>query len=213
MSWGSLTDQKDLLVDLEKAIPLALIRDHTKTNDLITVTDEQLALYRASGVEAAQSYTGVWLGGKKWVTETTSRKRGKSGPRAYRLLWPASSGEVFVRYPGSDPVVERTSRGSRKVTLRATLPPLSWNVCCNPCASDSDDITLYYWTGAECGTFPSGIVVGVLKYIAYQISNPGSIGMTYTSDRAQNTIRSINNNALVASGALGEWKPFRSGPV
>lgn len=47
------------MADLEELLPLALIRTHTKTDDVPHVTDEQLSLYRSASFEAAEKYTGL----------------------------------------------------------------------------------------------------------------------------------------------------------
>src|SRR5688572_13974020 len=59
----------EVLYDLEKLIPISLIREHTKTDDVPAVSDDQLRLYRSASVEAAEQYTGLLLSSSKPITE------------------------------------------------------------------------------------------------------------------------------------------------
>ena len=55
--------------DWSTRLSLDVIRSHTKTDDIPGVTDEQLALYRAAAIEAAERYTGLLLAGQRTITE------------------------------------------------------------------------------------------------------------------------------------------------
>jgi hypothetical protein len=46
-------------INWDEYVSIDLIRRHTKTDDIPAVTDEQLKLYRAAAVEAAEFYSGL----------------------------------------------------------------------------------------------------------------------------------------------------------
>jgi hypothetical protein len=46
-------------LDWSGRLSIDMIRQHTKTDDIPGVTDDQLLIYRASAVEAAEAYTGM----------------------------------------------------------------------------------------------------------------------------------------------------------
>lgn len=48
--------------DIEAILPLDLVKVHCKIDDLPGITDDQLSLYRAAALEAAELYTG-----RKWI--------------------------------------------------------------------------------------------------------------------------------------------------
>lgn len=48
--------------DIEKILPLDLVKLHCKIDDLPGITDPQLSLYRQAALEAAEEYTG-----RKWI--------------------------------------------------------------------------------------------------------------------------------------------------
>lgn len=198
---------KSVDLDLDMLLSVDDIRAHTKTNDIPTVTDGQLRLYRTAAFEAAEQYTGQWLRGTKWVEETVRPQR-KPGPRIHNMQWPTRDGRVFVHIDGSTPYTEFLNPGAKKVTIRVMAHSLAFNRCCNPCASDGLDRVMYY-AGLKCAAdFPAGIAMGMLKYIAYNMSNPGDIQMTWTNDRRQAAARQVLNDAVEASGAAAEWRRY-----
>lgn len=196
-------------VDLELDMLLSVneIRAHTKTNDIPTVTDAQLELYRTAAFEAAEQYTGQWFRGTKWVEETV-RPRRKPGHRVHNMRWPTRDGRVFVHIAGVSPYTEFLNPGAKKVAIRDVTYSLTFNHCCNPCATDEADRVMYY-TGLKCAAdFPAGVAMGMLKYIAYNMSNPGDIQMVWTNDRRQAAARQVLNDAVEASGAAAEWRRY-----
>src|SRR5262245_63645284 len=99
-----------------------VIRAHTKTDDTPAVLDEQLRMYRASAVEAAEQYAGLLLSGIRNVTEPiegpTKTRPGRDW-YTFRLKYPVSDGFVYL-YGGTHPGDNATFRvplGARKIKV------------------------------------------------------------------------------------------------
>jgi hypothetical protein len=67
--------------DWTSRLSIEAIRDHTKTDDIPGVTDQQLKPNRAAAIEAAEKCTGLLLSGQRTITEPIEGpahpKRGK----------------------------------------------------------------------------------------------------------------------------------------
>src|SRR5262245_58879811 len=97
-------------LDWDAFVSLEMIRQHTKTDDVPSVTDEQLRLYRAAAVEAAEQYTGLLLSKQITVTEPLAGpRRVRPGKTHYRrhLQYPVADGLIYV-YGGRMPEENRT---------------------------------------------------------------------------------------------------------
>jgi hypothetical protein len=78
-------------------LSIEAIRSHTKTDDIPGVTEQQLILYRAAAIEAAERYTGLLLAGSRTITEPIQGPRHpKPGKFTYRhdLKYPSADGYV-----------------------------------------------------------------------------------------------------------------------
>lgn len=201
--------------DLEKLCPISLIRDHTKTDDSPSVTDVQLTLYRLAAFEAAEIYTGMILA----ETRTVRQNIATHGHRAkYRrvtkviLDFPTMDGVVM--FYGRDlirPETLRVAPGSRSIQIPVWLEALDASSCCNPCGQGAENwgITAMYRTGTECDQVPAQIVLGVLKYIAWNIKNPGDTPSMIKTGTQNTSLDDTSNNVALMSGALELWRQYR----
>lgn len=203
-------NRNNVNMDLEALLPLGLIRAHIKANDIVTITDDQLSLYRESAFEAAGQFTGLWLRGKRWVTETVKTGKRMKPVIAHKLKYPPLEGRihVFGDIIGGSRIIHVTP-GACSVDIPTGNDWLKFNDCCDPCSTPDQD-RIAYWTGLDCvGDFPAGIRMGMLKYIAFNVANPGDIGVTTLNSRPVADFRVISNDPVTASGALSEWHRYR----
>lgn len=209
----------DRFFDLEKVLPLELIREHTKTDDIPTVTDEQILLYRQAAMEAAERYTGLLFTRQSPITEVVDLSRYVPDPDliyhdgnrfTHILSHPAATGEVY--FYGISNVAPRrlvVRPGSRNVILPYINFAINMN-CCDPCQDNGNSAYLQYLSGYTCEEqIPAALKLGALKYIAHTIENPGDIVVTVTqagSARNQGARVSDSSNPALASGALDLWR-------
>lgn len=191
-------------------LSIELIRTHTKTDDAPGVTDEQLRLYCNAGFEAAEEYTGINLTPMRTVTETVAL-RGRTG----RIHLTYAIGEPPVTFYGSSlmqPVIVIANVGSKTVDFPNGHPDRFHTVGdCRKCGVD-DPLMVTYKSGRACNgkPVPNAILMGVLKYIAWNVRNPGDVIMTTRNAQSvgNNGLSGSNNSALI-SGAIDEWKRVR----
>lgn len=209
-----LTKTKDTL---EEFLPISIIRDHIKANDIPLVTDDQLVLYRQAAFEAAEQYTGmVWHGVQRWQQDA-SLPEGKNPFRQksiLRLDRPVMDGVVtVVGHSGSR--TYSVAPGARKVAIDVFSIGMDINTCCSPCQQNSINYgcIAYYNTGITCADqLPGGIRLGMLKFIAWNVENPGDVLMTVKGAESNATTGIIGtNNAAWASGAIEMWRPYARG--
>lgn len=208
----------------DEIVSLDLIRTHTKTDDVVSVTDEQLSLYRAAAVEAAEQYTGMLLKEQRRVIEpvrlpdlpgsvwsTTYRSR----PRAtkHRLGFPCADGRVWM-YGGrdADSRLIRITPGAREIVFQPGELPANDAACCGPCGPGliGHDVKVIYLAGfMDVDAIPAGVKVGILKFIAWSVENPGDVMRTVDGALARNdTVLKGSNNVALASGALEMWRQY-----
>lgn len=198
--------------DFEAVLPLSLIRQHTKTDDIPGVTDALLSLYRSAALEAAQKYTGLLLTGRMIFTEPVTLPRADFTGRGPRRTWhhtkhPVASPMVYLYGAGGGVITIHAVVGERRVPLPETMSDFGLG-CCNPCASDQGPRVMYT-AGYPCeADFPTAVKLGALKYIAHVIENPGDVvGVVSESGNAASSggVGNANNPAL-ASGAIEIWR-------
>lgn len=216
----SVGDEK--LWDLEQLVPINLIREHTKTDDVPSVSDEQLAMYRQAALEAAEQYTGLLLAGSRPITEPIecqwSRSALKKMSFKHRTQYPVSDGLVYLYGQGGSRTLQ-VRKGSRDVQIPILMvsPDLSSACCrtgCNPANEFNRGMHILYRAGFDCdaknGGLPAGIILGMLKYIAWNITHPGD--ELYTArNRISNNQGGLmlgTNNVAWASGALELWRQY-----
>jgi hypothetical protein len=172
-------------MDYEALLPISLIRSHTKTDDVPSVTDELLDLYREAAFEAAKIYAGFELSPDGYTTQTVPKS---DAVNLYiRLKRPAVDGVVVVE-DGSTVSVANVAPGSQELRLNL-LPSIfdavdGWsgpksftsNCCGTQVDLGTDALTIRYKShdGSPLKV-PSGIKMGLLQYIAWAIENPGDV--------------------------------------
>ena len=204
--------------DFSKQLSLDLIRLHCKIDDVPSVTDEQLSLYRAAAVEAAEQYTGLLLSGQKTIIEIVSRepprRLNRSMTYRYTLQSPTADGLVYL-YGGYSGMGNRqimTAPGSREIHIPIQHGCIDLTPCCDPCSSGSmnQGFRIMYTAGyKDCDCIPAGIILGMLKFIAWSIVNDGSVLFaTDNSLQKAGGVREGTNNTSWASGALELWRQY-----
>ena len=210
--------------DLEKLMSIDMIRAHTKTDDVPSVTDEQLAMYRDASIEAAEQYTGMLLASTKPIIEPVecpmSARVMKKMSFIHRTQYPVSESIAYVYGQGMNQAIAVT-KGSREVKIPVLImsPDLSSSCCRSPCAPINEINTgmrLMYRAGFDLtasskkGGVPSGVILGCLKYIAWNITHPGDEIYTARNRISNNQAGLIlgTNNIAWASGALELWRQY-----
>lgn len=213
-------------IDLEAMLPVAQIRTHCKIDDVPSVTDAQIVLYREAAIEACESYTGqYWRGSKHVDQDIAIRSDGKSGGvAAYLMGGPRGRLDTRVRldHPTLDGVVTimgsnvnrivRAKPGAREIRVPIDNIALEGN-CCHPCAVDANfGMRALYTTGVSClHDVPAGIKLGCLKYIAWLIENPGDeLNTVGTAQTLRVRLNEGTNNGIWGSGALEVWRQYRN---
>ncbi|MGY3615670.1 hypothetical protein [Bradyrhizobium sp. USDA 10063] len=213
--------------DWSRRLSLDLIRQHTKTDDVPGVTDDQLDLYRASSVESAEFYTGMLLAGQRTVVEAIqspprherqsiwpSLHPGKLTYR-FRLQYPVADGMVYLYggAPGNN-MAFPVPPGTRAIRIPIRTGLLDLSNCCDPCATHylNRGMMAAYKAGFACvDDVPAGIIVGCLQYIAWIIEHPGDELLTQRN-RKDNSTKiggvSGSNNIAMVSGALESWRLY-----
>jgi hypothetical protein len=212
-------DQVDKF-DWAGRLSIDAIRHHTKTDDIPGVTDEQLELYRAASIEAAEMFTGLLLSGQRTVVEAI---QGPSSPKPgklyyiHRLKYPVADGVVYL-YGGTHPGNNRAflvEPGSRSIRVPIVTGYLDLSCPCDPCSSGhhiNSGMMAAYKAGFKCADeVPAGVVVGCLQFIAWIVEHPGDELMTQRN-RKDNSTKiggvSGSNNIAMVSGALESWRLY-----
>lgn len=207
--------QKAEPYDLEKILSIELIREHTKTDDVLGVTDQQLELYRKAALEAASSYTGFLLTGRKIIQEDVVLPEVSYRPR---FEYENQTGfEHKTKYLVSDNYVfyygvrgQRPARVMVKPDTNLLLLPKS-HFSFGLCHPESKGTALVqYVAGFSCEeNIPGAVALGALKYITHVMMNPGD--NTQVTNLAGTLASSgVNleqaNNPAWASGAIEIWR-------
>ena len=213
---------------IEEALPLSLIRRHCKIDDYLGVPDGQLELYRSAAVEAFESYTGRMLGPVRNIRQVVAHPRWTSIVQAARgrtmcgLSHPSTDGLLLLEYGGKTQMVNITpGRMEFEWPITFAKPTDVWTFPfpvaalvnqCDTCGNGAGQPLPYvsYRTGGAA--LSPGVVVGCLKYIAWQYQHPGdelaTVGDRYA--RVSSGGQQGSNNALVGSGAYAEWRRYRA---
>jgi hypothetical protein len=209
-----LTDKAERRIDLDGILSVKIIREHTKTDDNPSVSDEVHLLYRSAAIEAAENYTGRKLASNGvHIQELASPTRRRRSRARYtvRLDYPAVDGQISI-YGGSllSPIKINSAPGAMEIEVPHINEVIEG--CCRPCGDVSNfGIKAMYRIGLKsCGEIPAGIVMGCLKYIAWCIANRGDELVTMKNGASVQTSGiSGTNNAAWASGAIEEWRAYR----
>jgi hypothetical protein len=207
-------------LDWDARLSLDMIRNHTKTDDVPGVTDDQLRLYRQAAVEAAEFYSGLMLSCQKTVTESIAGPRhprpGKVTYR-HRLQYPVANGIVYL-YGGNSPndnKMFRVPTGTRTIQVPIRSDYYDVSNCCDPCSTWNlnGGMMASYLAGFKSpDEVPAGIVFGCLQYLAWVVEHPGDElmgqrGAISTSGGGAGGIIGSNNVPMI-SGALETWRQF-----
>lgn len=212
-----ITAKKDL--DLETVLPIELIRQHTKTDDVPNVTDELLELYRSAAFEAAEKFTGVMWTGVATIQELAESKADRRMFRQYSILtlrYPSIDGIVnLFGSSGRDKISEtfHIARGTRKVRIPTRFEAMDVAECCSPGRGAVNfGLQLLYRTGTtDPKDIPEGLKLGCLKYIAWSQANPGDELLTVRNRLGTTETGLIGtNDAAWASGAIETWRRYRA---
>lgn len=215
MASVSIIQQKDL--ELEDVLSLEMIRHHTKTDDTPHVTDEQLILYRQAGFEAAELYCGIFFFGVATVQEVAESK---AHPNNFRqrsrtvLAYPSIDGMISIYGTGKldQTVTVNIPPGSRRISIPTLHEALDVSPCCGSGRGAVNfGLKMLYRTGiADPSKVPSGVKTGVLRYIAWAVSNPGDELLTVRNRLGTTETGLIGtNNGAWASGAIEAWRMYR----
>ncbi len=221
---ANLTAQK---YDMEKILPLEAVRQHTKTDDVPSVTDFQLNLYRRAAIEAAETYTGLILIDRKVITEDVKtpmfHKRARrmyqeSKPHfTHKLQYMAAEQTLYYYGLRNQPPIQvGVSPNGTEVRLPRDHDSFGLNQCCDPCAGNSAARVMYVAGFHTEEDIPAAIMLGALKYIAHTIENAGDNPMVNSiAGKSQGTgfDMATANNPAVASGAIEIWRSCVPGAI
>lgn len=204
-------------VDLEKLLPISVIRTHTKTDDVPHVTDDQLRLYRKAAFEVCEKYTGRIFSELRVIQEPVSQRKARRFRPFYihTLKHPSFDGIVYI-YGTANGFGNRQLNigpGGRELRLEVLGGAIDASSCCGgPCQGDQYNYGMMamYRAGVDCAdSIPAGIIMGCLKFIAWSISNPGDEIMTVRNREAGEATGIIGtNNGAWASGAIEQWRIY-----
>jgi hypothetical protein len=185
----------------DSVLSIQAIREHTKTTDIKTVYDSQLLLYRAAAIEQAQLYTGLLIGPVRTISQTVN-----IGTDAVYLDWPAR--DVIYWSNGNSNGAVRVGLNERRVKITNLTAEIF-------CGCGSESYTLQYDSGFTCpAEIPFSILLGCLKFIAWNVKNPGDELITMRSGLSSSRAASARgiggtNDAVMASGAQELWAKYR----
>lgn len=203
-------------LDWDSVLSLDAIRQHTKTDDIPQVTDDQLRLYRRAAVESAEKYTGLLLAKQITVTEPLAGpRRPRPGKHTYKhtLQFPVADGKVYV-YGGHTPDENRAflvPKNTRTIQVPIRTGYLDLSNCCDPCSkwSMNGELLAFYKAGFSCAEeVPALVLLGILQYLAWVISHPGDELLTMRNNKESypQGLRGSSNNIALVSGALETWR-------
>lgn len=205
--------------DQDQMLSIEMIRQHTKMDDVIAVPDALLSVYRDAAFAAAEAYTGMLFREQRVVYQDASNKRDLTRGARWRpsftlkLEYPTVDGLLYL-YGGRhtpEVITIRTVPGATKVEVPINHYAIDMTQCCAPsCGNGRNpanfDRTLMYRAGMLSEHYlPPAIIMGALKYIAWQAENPGS-GDSLSTGFAGTNPQTSGNNAAWKSGAIEEWR-------
>ena len=211
------SDMRDERFEHEALLPIALIREHTKTDDIPAVTDAMLALYRMSALEAAEAYTGLLLSGKRVITEDVRMPQQRTGGFRREFTHKtqhqiASPIAWFYGFEAGAPYKVNAIVGSNEVRLPVLMNDFGMG-CCNPCTKGNGSRLMYY-AGFSCSeVIPASFRLGALKYIAHAIENPGDLVTTVNEWGEKAKSASNAANPALASGAVEIWRTMKADAI
>jgi len=205
-------------LDWEARLGIEFIRSHAKIDDVPSVMDDQLRLYRGAAMEAAEQYTGLLLSGQRTVSEAVegpSRPRPNASYYTHKLKYPVADGYVYL-YGGShvnDNTVFQVPPGTRRVKVPIRKDLIDLSNCCDPCskpwALNGGMLASYRAGYKSANEVPTTVILGMLQFITWCIEHPGDELLTQRNrveTRAGLAGLQGSNNIAMISGALETWR-------
>jgi hypothetical protein len=207
-------------LDWDVRLGIDMIRSHAKIDDIPSVTDEQLRLYRSAALDSAEHYTGLLLRVQRTVTEpiegpAPNRLRPYVAYYTHRLQYPVADGYVYL-YGGTHIVDNATFQvvpGSRKIKVPIKKDMIDLTNCCDPCAKPwavNGGMLATYRAGYKSAEdVPTTVVLGMLQFMTWAIEHPGDELLTQRSrieTRAGLAGLQGSNNIAMISGAIETWR-------
>jgi hypothetical protein len=209
---------EEMALDWDARMSLEFIRSHAKIDDVPSVVDDQLRLYRSSALEAAEQYTGLLLSSQRTISEAAdgpTKVRPGATYYTHRLKYPVADGYVYL-YGGThinDNTVFQVPPGSRRVKVPIRKDLIDLTNCCNPCAprwAMNGGMLLSYRAGYKTANdVPATIILGMMQFITWCIEHPGDELLTQRNrveTRAGLAGLQGSNNIAMISGALETWR-------
>jgi hypothetical protein len=209
---------EETALDWEARLGIEFMRSHAKIDDVQSVMDEQLRLYRSAAMESAEHYTGLLLSRQKTVEEAAEGPaRSRPGKPFYThvLQYPVADGYVYL-YGGTHIVDNATIRvppGTRRVKIPIRKDIIDLTNCCDPCAKPwmyNGGMLLSYRAGYKSAAdVPPSVILGMLQFITWCIEHPGDELLTQRNrveTRAGLAGLQGSNNIAMISGALESWR-------
>lgn len=205
-------------LDPESVLPVALMRSHTRTDDMPNVSDAQLALYRKAALEACEQYTGRKWTRRERITQdvglpesslTRDRRRSR-----VRLDYPTDDGVIVFSSPHGGQTIT-VMPGSRSIEIPVRNISVDTWACCGGCDKPVNwGASITYTTGVcKADDMPAGVILGCLKYIAWAVENPGDQLVTVAGVKTTGQELAGTNNGTWGSGAIDLWRQYRNGIV
>lgn len=207
--------------DDESIVSMDMIRAHCKLDDVAGTSDEVIRKYRRAAIEDAEAIIGRSFRGTRRVVENLTisplpfaglRSRFRPQVTVFRLREVPTGGRVTILPPDSPPIEVFVEQGSTRVVLPRGHGVSDNFECCQTCGEPATVWRAIYDVGVSCADeIPARVVLGILKWIAWSIENPGDTVQAvaqrqeYASGASAGT-----NDVAVASGALALWNRFRS---
>jgi hypothetical protein len=181
-------------------------------------------MYRDAALEAAEQFTGMLLSGVKPMTELVecplSAKVMKAMSFTHKTQYPVNDEIAYLYGQGMNQAI-RVKKGSREVKIPVMIiqPDLSSSCCRSPCSPVNEcnaGMQLMYRAGFDLtltgkrGGIPAGVILGMLKYVAWNITHPGDEIYTARNRISNNQAGLLlgTNNIAWASGALELWRQY-----
>lgn len=208
-----LAAMRGVSFDYEKLLSMELVREHTKTDDVMSVSDAQLSLYRKAALQAAEKYTGLLFTGQRVIQEVVNYPgsfwEGNNYFFEHRARYAFAQPFAFLYGDRARAIEQITVTVGSNIARLTNHPGDFGQGCCNPCNARSNPM-LQYVAGYACeDDIPAAIALGALKYIAHVIENAGDLVIATTPSGVPNSrgvgVMEAANPAL-ASGALDIWR-------
>jgi hypothetical protein len=203
--------------DFEALLPISLIRSHTKTDDIPSVTDELLVLYRGAALRAAEEYTGILFSSRETRVEDVRPPVGtdpmfhRSRTFKHTLAHATADGRIwYYGKKNQQPRLITVQPGTTELNLPRDYAAFGLG-CCNP-GGPQAFIRVMYVAGLECLNkfrYADVLKLGALKYIAHVAMNAGdNVIQHQVSGRSRGGGAALDTaaNPALASGAIEIWR-------